>query len=101
MSTFCYIWDFLVHPEHVEAFEAAYGPEGEWVQLFRQDPSYLGTGLLRDRQTPGRFLTIDRWATQEACLAFRERFQSELADLDARCESYTIEERHLGDFALV
>ena len=98
MATFCYVWELLVHPGHVEAFEAAYGPEGEWVQLFRQDASYLGTDLLRDCHNPGRFLTIDRWATEEACLAFRVRFQSELAELDARCGRYTVEERHLGDF---
>ena len=97
MPTFISLWEFIVPPERVAAFEHAYGPEGEWVQLFRRDPSYIGTELFRDAERPGRFVTVDRWATQGAFLSFRERFRSEYDAIDARCETLTTEERCIGN----
>ncbi len=46
------------------AFEELYGPEGEWVRLFRRSPAYRGTELLEDLDSPNRFVTIDRWGEQ-------------------------------------
>lgn len=101
MTAFCYMWEFLVHPEKLEEFEAAYGPAGDWVQLFRRDESYLRTDLYRDRDNPRRFVTIDHWVSREACRAFRERFRQDFEALDERCEGFTVRETHLGDFELV
>lgn len=98
MAGFSYIWEFKVRPERLAEFEAAYGPDGDWVRLFRRDPAYLGTDLLRDREDPHRFLTVDRWSSREACLAFRERFRADYGALDARCAGLTLSERPLGDF---
>lgn len=95
---FCYIWEFLVRAESIDDFRAAYGPEGDWVMLFRQDPQYIRTELLADREDPKRFLTIDYWTSHEACISFRERFRSEFDALDKRCEDLTTKETHLGDF---
>ena len=47
-------------------FERVYGPEGEWAQFFRQGRGYVGTELLRDVETPGRYVVIDRWESAEA-----------------------------------
>jgi len=49
-----------------EGFERAYGPEGEWAQFFRTCRGYVGTELLRDVETPGRYLVVDRWESREA-----------------------------------
>jgi quinol monooxygenase YgiN len=98
---FCYVWEYEVAPEKAEAFVAAYGPDGPWVRLFRRDPAYLGTELGRDADDPRRFLTIDRWTTREACLAFRERVRGEFDAIDAECERLTVRERAIGDFELV
>ena len=98
MAGFSYLWEFRVRPERLSEFEAAYGPDGDWVRLFHRDSAYLGTDLLRDRDDPSRFLTIDRWSSREACLAFRERFRPDYEALDARCEGLTLSERPLGDF---
>jgi len=49
-----------------EGFERAYGPEGEWAQFFRTGRGYVGTELLRDVETPGRYLVVDRWESREA-----------------------------------
>jgi len=101
MAGFSYIWEFRVKPQHLAEFEAAYGPEGDWLRLFRTDPGYLGTELLRDREDPFRFITVDHWTSREACRAFRERCRPEYEALDGRCAGFTASERHLGDFDTV
>lgn len=97
--TFSYVWEYLVCPESVDLFEATYGPEGEWVELFRRAPAYLGTELYRDLDRSHRYLTVDHWRSYEDCEAFRDRYRAEIENLDQRCEEWTIEERHVGDFA--
>lgn len=95
---YCYVWEYAVKSGKLSAFEASYGPEGEWVQLFRRDPEYIRTVLLRDRQDPTRFITLDFWTSRDACEAFREKFESEFEALDGRCEALTHRETHVGDF---
>jgi heme-degrading monooxygenase HmoA len=51
-------------------FERAYGPDGGWSQFFAGARGYIGTELLRDVETPGRYLVIDRWESAEAYNAF-------------------------------
>ena len=92
------MWEFIVSPEHTQAFERAYGPAGEWVQLFRRSPGYLRTELHRDRSQPQRFVTIDHWESKQAWEAFRARFGAEFESLDAKCEAWTTRETELGRF---
>jgi heme-degrading monooxygenase HmoA len=51
-------------------FERVYGPGGDWAQFFGGAHGYIGTELLRDVETPGRYLVIDRWESAEAYNAF-------------------------------
>jgi heme-degrading monooxygenase HmoA len=51
-------------------FERAYGPDGEWTAFFRSGRGYVGTELLRDVETPGRYLVIDRWESPDAYNTF-------------------------------
>jgi hypothetical protein len=37
------VWEFRVRPELEEKFEDAYGSEGGWARLFKQNESYIGT----------------------------------------------------------
>jgi heme-degrading monooxygenase HmoA len=60
-----------------DAFEQAYGPEGEWAEFFRQGGGYVGTELLRDVEVPGRYLVIDRWESAEAYNAFATEHRDE------------------------
>ena len=69
---FIVVWQFEIAEENVAAFEAAYGPDGSWAQLFRSSPEYRGTELLRDAYISGNYLTIDRWASENAFRAFRK-----------------------------
>jgi heme-degrading monooxygenase HmoA len=98
MPGYAYLWEFQVAPERVAAFERAYGPDGDWVALFRRAPGYLRSELLRDLGEPQRFVSIDHWETRAAWEEFRTRFAAEYAELDARCEALTLHERELGCF---
>jgi heme-degrading monooxygenase HmoA len=55
------IWEFTVRDGRVAEFEKLYSATGSWAALFRRSPGFVGTALLRDTQTPHRYVTIDRW----------------------------------------
>ena len=95
---FRYIWEFKVLPELEVEFLKHYGPEGSWVKLFKQDSSYLETILLTDNSKGNRYITLDRWKTEQAYKSFREKYSSEYNALDKLCEGLTKEEKFLGSF---
>lgn len=97
-ESYVYIWVYEVAPEGIQDFLELYGRDGPWVELFSKSPEYLGTELLSDRDQPGRFVTIDRWVSQEAFEAFRLNFADELAGLDDMGEQLTTGESPLGEF---
>ena len=99
-ANFAYLWRYQVDPKQKNEFLHAYGPDGEWVRLFRRDPAYLCTELLRDADNDHTFITIDYWASRTARDLFRERWSAEFAALDRRCEAYTRNEQLIGDFYL-
>ncbi|HEX2450838.1 MAG TPA: antibiotic biosynthesis monooxygenase family protein [Gemmatimonadales bacterium] len=87
------VWMYDIRPETAEIFERVYGPEGDWVRLFRTASGYLGSELFRSVTTPGRYLTVDDWAARAAFEVFRGRSASSYAELDARCDELTLSER--------
>ena len=97
---FVVVWQFEVAEENLAAFEAAYGPEGAWAQLFHSSPSYLGTELLRDAYVPGSYLTIDRWASEEHFRAFRKDHDSEYESLDRSSDLLTTRETRIGAYTV-
>jgi heme-degrading monooxygenase HmoA len=98
---FCYLYEYRVRTGEETRFEAAYGPEGPWVALFRRSPDYLGTEIGRDVADPRRYFTIDRWTSRAACLAFRESVRAEFDRIDRECELLTESERSLGELELL
>jgi heme-degrading monooxygenase HmoA len=97
---FVVVWQFEVAEEKVADFEAAYSPEGAWAQLFGASPDYLGTELLRDTYIPGNYLTIDRWASEEAFRAFRKDHDREYETLDRASDSLTGRETRIGAYTV-
>lgn len=95
---YAYMWEYFIYPEFAQAFEQAYGPTGDWVQLFRRGEGYLRTELHKDLRNPLRYLTVDHWQSEQACKSFRQTFKAEFEALDRRCNRFTRSERHLGDF---
>ena len=94
------VWEFLAVPGLEAEFARAYGPDGTWVQLFRQDPAYIGTELLRDRANPRRFLTVDRWTSEAAWDAFTQRHHKSYREIDARLAPLCERESRIGAFTL-
>lgn len=97
---FVVVWQFEVAEENVAAFEAAYGPEGTWAQLFRTSPQYQGTELLCDVYVPGAYLTIDRWSSEGEFRAFRREHDKEYEELDRACDALTAKETRIGAFSV-
>lgn len=97
---FIVVWQFEVSEANVAAFEAAYGAEGAWAQLFRLSPEYRGTELLRDAYVPGGYLTIDRWTSEEAFRAFRRDHDAEYEELDRGCDALTAREARIGAYTV-
>jgi heme-degrading monooxygenase HmoA len=95
------LWRFRSLVGRESEFEQAYGPSGEWTQLFRRADGYLGTELLRRSDDPREYLAIDRWASRVAYEAFRARWSSEYRRLDRLLEELTEEETPLGVFEVI
>ena len=95
---FIVIWQFEVAEENVAAFEAAYGSDGVWAQLFHSSPDHLGTELLRDAYIPGAYLTIDRWTSEEAFRNFRKEHDAAYEKLDRECDALTARETRIGAY---
>ena len=100
VSIYVVLWRFRPAVGREGEFERAYGPSGEWAQLFGRDDGYLGTELLlrRSDDESREYLTLDRWASRAAYEAFRARRSGEYQRLDRRLEGLTEEETLLGAF---
>jgi heme-degrading monooxygenase HmoA len=98
------VWEFVVRPEKVDAFVAAYKFDGAWAHLFAQADGYIGTELLLTRRDATErdqgmtYVTIDRWQHAEDFTRFQEQFGDEYKALDTELEGLTVSERKLGTF---
>ena len=97
---FVVVWQFEIAEEKIAAFEAAYGPEGAWARLFATSSDYRGTELLRDAYVPGLYLTIDRWAGEEAFRTFRRDHDAEYETIDRSCDDLTSRETRIGAYTV-
>lgn len=94
------VWEYFVSDGKRDEFQRVYSAGGAWTELFRKHPGYLGTELLHDANRPSRYVTIDRWTSEEAYRSFREDHRDEYASLDAQCEALTESETLIGYFIL-
>jgi heme-degrading monooxygenase HmoA len=92
------IWEFAVREEGREEFEREYSASGAWAEFFRRSPAYQGTRLLASESN--RYLTCDRWESQEAYEEFRLANRQEYSDIDDRFKALTVSERCLGIFEM-
>lgn len=95
---FTTVWEYDVPEERGATFEATYGAEGEWVQLFRRAQGFRETVLLRSVATPSTYVTLDRWTSRAAYEEFRIVHAAAYAALDEATAGLTRAERHLGTF---
>ena len=94
---FLTLWEYEVKRGSEELFERQYGPDGEWVRLFRQGAQYRGTRLLRDVSAERVYVTMDCWESRAAYVEFREKWAAEYAGIDTKCEDLTTSERNLAE----
>jgi heme-degrading monooxygenase HmoA len=95
---FVILWEFEVKPGCEQSFESVYGLDGAWVQLFRRDPGYLRTLLLKDPSRPRTYLTLDFWHSESAFQSFLNANYEAYLALDRSTEGLTLRETHLGNF---
>jgi heme-degrading monooxygenase HmoA len=89
---FVRVWEYEVPADAVPAFRAAYSSHGDWAELFARAAGYLGTELYGDPDRSGRFLTVDRWRTEQDWLAFQKGFGVDYEALDARLDRLSARE---------
>ena len=94
------IWQYVVKHERRSEFQRFYSSEGAWTELFIKSAGYLGTELLHDTSNPDRFITIDRWESEETYRTFHTQYWNEYQRLDKVCESLTESEALIGTFSL-
>ncbi len=95
---FVRIWRFAVAEPRREAFERAYGADGDWARLFGRQEGFVATELLRGE--PGVYVTIDRWRDEADWLRFRDAHDEAYRALDLECEALTLDETVIGDFVI-
>ncbi len=95
---FLILWEYDVKQGCEDQYERVYGPAGDWAQLFRRDPAYQRTLLLRDPFRGHTYVTCDFWDTREAYELFLRINSDAYSALDERCEELTSAERKIGAF---
>lgn len=97
-SGYAYVWEFQVPSVAQPEFERHYGADGSWVKLFRHAKGYIDTLCLHDRTRPDRYLTVDRWQSEDDYLAFLAEYSLQYDQLDDECARLTVEEHFVGSF---
>ena len=92
------VWSYDVDPDDRDAFARAYGPAGEWAQLFSRGDGFLEVVLLADATGPSRYLTIDRWRHQAAFEQFMVQEAGAYAALDDALAGVSRRGTRLGGF---
>lgn len=92
------IWEFAVEEARQPAFERAYAAGGPWARLFAESEGFLETRLLRAKESPGVYQTIDRWASREAYAAFKRDFAERYEALDEEVGELSRRETYIGLF---
>jgi len=77
------------------AFEAVYGPDGDWARFFAGADGYGGTELLRSGE---RYLLIDRWSSLEAYERFLADHTDEYAERNRDAARLWRRETDVGRF---
>jgi heme-degrading monooxygenase HmoA len=92
------LWEFAVREERRDEFEKEYSAKGAWAEFFRRSAAYQGTKLLAGDDN--RYITWDRWESQEAYEEFRLANRAEYDDLDTKFAALRTSEHCLGVFQM-
>lgn len=93
---FVRVWEYDVAEGREAEFDRVYSSDGAWAQLFARSEGFLGTELFRSRGEARRYLTVDRFTTQDAFRRFMDQHEASYAELDRQCEALTVSEREVA-----
>lgn len=93
------VWRYEVLEASRTAFEATYGPTGDWARLFARSEGFRGTELLRAGD--GSYLTLDVWRSQADFDAFMADHGEAYEALDRTTEGWTGCEHRLGAYEVM
>ena len=94
-GVFVRVWEYQVPDDRAAAFSAAYAPDGAWGQLFGGAAGFVCTELYHDAARGDRYLTIDRWQTEQDWRSFLDTFGPAYESLDTQLEGLALAERSL------
>jgi quinol monooxygenase YgiN len=97
-GTYIRIWEFQARPGMENEFERIYGPEGDWVRLFRKSKAFLRTDVYRDVETKGHYVTIDYFSSREGFQGLLKEFREAYDALDRLGETICASESRIGNF---
>ena len=92
------VWTFRPPRDREAEFAAAYASDGAWARLFRTADGFMETRLLRPAEPGGWWMTIDRWESEIAFIAFQRERGEDYRELDAELEGCAGEEVFVGAF---
>lgn len=95
------IWEFKVKPESESDFINLCGQNGEWVEWFRNSPDYIETDLLKSGNGENIYLTVDKWKSKVSYDQYYNSDPVSFNRLDQKGETYTTDERRIGDYETV
>lgn len=93
------VWRFEVRDAERDAFEGAYGPEGDWARLFALADGFRGTELFR--ADDGSYLTMDVWRSRADFDAFLGAHKGAYEALDRQTEPLTRCESRIGEYEVM
>jgi hypothetical protein len=89
------VWRYQVAPAMRAEFEREYAPDGSWARLFALSPGFVETRLYADVNAPGAYLTVDRFAVQQAWQHVQAEHAEEYRSLATRLGHLTAEQEEL------
>ena len=97
-TEFVIVWEFRPGTGKHRKFGKAYSPHGLWAEFFSKAKGYIRTELLRDREDPLRYFTVDVWQSRQAYERFKKQHRDEYQSIDQQCEPLTAFEKKVGEF---
>jgi antibiotic biosynthesis monooxygenase len=92
---FVRVWQYRVPPGRREPFQAAYGPQGPWADLFARSDGYLGTELYSDAFGTTSWITVDRWSDRRDWDDFLTTWRDDYDALDRELAGLALDEVEL------
>jgi heme-degrading monooxygenase HmoA len=94
------IWQYKINPAYRSEFETLYGQDGDWIKLFKRSDQFIETEFYQCKEDEERYITIDKWVTEEAYRAFKEAHLEDYQALDRKADDATNRESKIGSFFL-